>query len=121
MSALRLAVVLWCEASSLAVVLTGDIPVWLSVLVLTVIPVVGLAKEDSAWLGPVRAASSIMAILYLLFFPVDWLVLSDRFDFRCGSPVVLPEGTHIASFEDEAGSQSHSMFFASSRCWPPLL
>ena len=81
MSALRLAVVLWCEASSLAVVLTGDIPVWLSVLVLTVIPVVGLAKEDSAWLGPVRAASSIMAILYLLFFPVDWLVLSDRLIF----------------------------------------
>ena len=81
MSALRLAAVLWCEASSLAVVLTGDIPVWLSVLVLTVIPVVGLAKEDSAWLGPARGASSILAILYLLFFPVDWLVLSGRLIF----------------------------------------
>ncbi len=81
MSALRLAAVLWCEASSLAVILTGDIPVWLSVLVLTVIPVAGLAKEDSAWLGPARGASSILAILYLLFFPVDWLVLSDRLIF----------------------------------------
>ena len=56
MSALRLAIVLWCEVSSLAVILTGDIPVWLSVLVLTVIPVVGLAKEDSAWSGDVPAA-----------------------------------------------------------------
>lgn len=81
MSALRFAAVLWCEASSLAVILTGDIPMWLSVLVLTVIPVVGLAKEDSAWLGPARGASSILAIFYLLFFPIDWLVLSDRLIF----------------------------------------
>ncbi len=81
MSALRLAIVLWCEVSSLAVILTGDIPVWLSVLVLTVIPVVGLAKEDSAWSGLARGASSILAILYLFFFPIDWLVLSDRLIF----------------------------------------
>ncbi len=81
MSALRLTTVIWCEVSSLAVILTGDIPVWLSVLVLTVIPVVGLANETSAWLGPARRASSILAILYLLFFPIDWLVLSDRLIF----------------------------------------
>ncbi len=81
MSVLRLATVLWCEVSSLAVIVTGDIPVWLSVLVLTVIPVVGLSKEDSAWLAPARSTSSILAILYLLFFPLDWLVLSDRLIF----------------------------------------
>ena len=81
MSSLRLATVLWCEVSSLAVVLTGDIPVWLSLLVLTVIPVVGLAKDSSPWLGPARGVSSILAIFYLLFFPLDWLLLSDRLIF----------------------------------------
>ena len=80
-SPLRLAAVLWCEVSSTAVILTGDIPAWLSLLVLILIPVVGLAKEDKAWLGPARNASSILAILYLFFFPLDWLVLSDRLIF----------------------------------------
>ena len=81
MSVLRLAIVLWCVVSSLAVVLTGDIPLWLSALVLALLPVVGLAKEDSAWLGPARGASSILAIFYLLFFPLDWLVFSGRLIF----------------------------------------
>lgn len=81
LSPTRLATVVWCEVSSLAVILTGDIPAWLSVLVLTLIPVVGLAREDSRWLGAARNVTSIAAILYLLFFPLDWLVLSDRLIF----------------------------------------
>lgn len=78
---LRLAIVMWCEVSSLAVILTGDIPVWLSLLVLILIPSVGLAKEDSRWVGPARSVTSILAIFYLAFFPLDWLVLSDRLIF----------------------------------------
>lgn len=81
LSPLRLAIVMWCEASSLAVILTGDIPAWLSLLVLILIPCVGLAREDSRWLGPARSVTSILAIVYLLFFPLDWLFLSDRLIF----------------------------------------
>jgi transglutaminase-like putative cysteine protease len=76
-----LATILWCETSSLAVILTGDIPLWLALIVLVLIPLVGLADERSAWLGPARTLSSILAIFYLFFFPLDWLVLSDRLIF----------------------------------------
>jgi transglutaminase-like putative cysteine protease len=69
--------VIWCEISTLAVVLTGDVSVWLSVLMLGLIALFGLAPPGSRWLKPVRAVSSVMAIFYLLFFPLDWLVLSD--------------------------------------------
>ncbi len=74
---LRVVRVIWCEISTLAVVLTGDVSVWLSVLMLSLIALFGLAPLGSPWLKPFRAVSSIMAIFYLLFFPLDWLVLSD--------------------------------------------
>ena len=77
----RLLRIVWCEICSLAVVLTGDIPLWLSISVLVLIPVFGLASEKSKWLGPARTVSSILAVCYLLFFPLDWLVLSDRLIF----------------------------------------
>ena len=51
---LRILRVLWCEIAALAVVLTGDVPFWLSAFVLTAIPVIGLAAEESSWL---RSAS----------------------------------------------------------------
>ncbi len=76
-SHLRVARVIWCEISTLAVVLTGDVSVWLSVLMLTLIALFGLAPPESLWLKPCRAVSSIMAIFYLFFFPLDWLLLSD--------------------------------------------
>jgi transglutaminase-like putative cysteine protease len=72
---------MWCEVSSLAVILTGDIPVWLSLLVLILMPWVGLARENSPWLGSARGVTSILAIAYLLFFPLDWLFFSDRLIF----------------------------------------
>ena len=73
--------VLWCEVSAIAVVLTGDIPLWLSALLLVLIPLFGLANPAAEWLVPVRRASSLTAGLYLVFFPIDWFYLSERLIF----------------------------------------
>ncbi|MFQ5791134.1 MAG: DUF3488 and DUF4129 domain-containing transglutaminase family protein [Acidobacteriota bacterium] len=79
--ALQLATLAWCEICTLAVILTGDIPLWLSAFVLAGIPLAGLATEKSRWLAPARTASSVMAVGYLLFFPFDWLMLSEQLIF----------------------------------------
>jgi len=73
--------VLWCEVSTLAVVLTGDIPWWLSLFVLSAIPIVGLAEPSAKWLGSARRGSTVAAFLYLVIFPLDWLYLSGRLIF----------------------------------------
>ncbi len=73
--------VLWCEIASLAVILTGDVSWWLSLLMLVLIPVVGLAPDNSRWLRPLQTLSSLIAIFYLFFFPLDWLVISKQLIF----------------------------------------
>ena len=62
---LRLLRVLWCEIAALAVVLTGDVSVWLSTFILTAIPAIGLAPDTSPWLAPARSITSVLAIVYL--------------------------------------------------------
>jgi len=79
--AFRLILVAWCEVSTLAVVLTGDIPFGLALAVLVLIPLFGLLPGGTRWLAPARAASSVAAVSYLVFFPLDWLVLSGRLIF----------------------------------------
>ena len=64
--------VLWCTITTMAVVLTGDIPWWVAVAVLTLIPVFGLAEPSARWLPRVRRVSAMLAVAYLLFFPLDW-------------------------------------------------
>jgi transglutaminase-like putative cysteine protease len=78
---LRFLRVLWCEIAALAVILTGDVSFWLSGLILVLIPALGLAADNSPWLKPARSLTSILAIFYLFFFPLDWLVLSDQLVF----------------------------------------
>ncbi len=73
--------VLWCEIALLAVILTGDVSWWLSLLMLVLIPVVGLAPDKSRWLRPLQTLSSLIAIFYLFFFPLDWLVISKQLIF----------------------------------------
>ena len=73
--------VLWCTIATTAVVLTGDIPWWVAVAVLTLIPVFGLAEPSARWLPGIRRVSAILAVAYLLFFPIDWLFLSGRLIF----------------------------------------
>ncbi len=73
--------VVWCIITTMAVVLTGDIPWWVALAVLTLIPVFGLAEPSAPWLPRVRRLSAILAIAYLLFFPVDWIFLSGRLIF----------------------------------------
>ena len=73
--------VLWCEIALLAVILTGDVSWWLSLLMLVLIPVVGLAPDNSRWLRPLQTLSSLIAIFYLFFFPLDWLVISKQLIF----------------------------------------
>ena len=78
---LQIVRVVWCEIALLAVILTGDVSWWLSLLMLVLIPVVGLASDSSRWLRPLRTLSSLMAIFYLFFFPLDWLVISKQLIF----------------------------------------
>ncbi|TDI42427.1 MAG: DUF3488 domain-containing protein [Acidobacteria bacterium] len=73
--------VLWCTITTMAVVLTGDIPWWVAAAVLTLIPVFGLAEPSARWLPGVRRVSAILAVAYLLFFPIDWIFLSGRLIF----------------------------------------
>ncbi len=77
----RLILVIWCEVSTVAVVLTGDVPFGLALAILVLIPLFGLPPAGTRWLAPIRAASSIAAVSYLVFFPLDWLVLSGRLIF----------------------------------------
>ena len=81
MSVSRIVRVLWCEVASLAVVLTGDIPPWLSILVLSLIPAIGLAPGAHSWLTKARSLSSMVAVAYLVFFPLDWAYFSGRLIF----------------------------------------
>lgn len=73
--------VLWCESATLAIVLTGDIPLPLAIVVMTLIPVLGLLPLESRFARKARRASSLLAGAYLLFFPIDWLYLSGRLIF----------------------------------------
>ena len=73
--------VLWCEVATLAVVLTGDIQWWVALAVLTLIPVFGLSDPTSRWRLVARRASAWMTVLYLLFFLLDLIVLSQRLIF----------------------------------------
>lgn len=73
--------VLWCEITTIAVVLTGDIPWWVAAAVLALIPVFGLVDASARWLPRARRISAMLAIAYLLFFPVDWFFLSGRLIF----------------------------------------
>ena len=73
--------VVWCEITTMAVVLTGDIPWWVAAVVLTLIPVFGLASSSSGWLPRMRRVSAMLAVAYLLVVPCDWLVLSGRLIF----------------------------------------
>lgn len=68
--------ILWCEVSTLALVLTGDISWWVSTVVLTLIPVIGLAPPKSRWRLALRKASAWTTFGYLLFFVVDVFLLS---------------------------------------------
>ena len=61
--------VLWCETATLAIVLTGDIPTWLALLVLTLIPVFGFLPLEGRVAALARRFSSHFAVVYLLFFP----------------------------------------------------
>lgn len=81
LGALRWSTIVWCEISSMAVVLTGDVQPWLALAVLILIPILGFAEERSLRLAPARTASSVLAIVYLLFFPLDWFFLSERLIF----------------------------------------
>ena len=73
--------VLWCEVASLAVVLTGDIQWWVAIAVLTLIPVIGASDPTARWRLVARRASAWMTVLYLLFFLLDLIVLSQRLIF----------------------------------------
>jgi transglutaminase-like putative cysteine protease len=77
----RIITIAWCEVSTLAVILTGDIPFGLALAVLVLIPLFGLPGEGIRWLAPLRAASSVVAVSYLVFFPLDWVMLSGRLIF----------------------------------------
>ena len=72
--------VLWCEVATLAVVLTGDIPLWLSAAMLVLVPVLGLSGE-APWVAGARRLTTFLTPAYFVFFPLDWLVLSGRLIF----------------------------------------
>lgn len=72
----------WCGLATSAVVLTGDISWWVSVIVLTLIPVIGLAPPEARWRLAARRLSAWFTFLYLLFFLVDVFVLSQGLIFK---------------------------------------
>jgi transglutaminase-like putative cysteine protease len=67
--------------ASIAVVLTGDIVFPVALLILTLVPLFGLTSDKTAWRSVARRTSSILAVVYLIFFPIDWLYLSQRLIF----------------------------------------